>query len=74
VSVNWQLPAPPERVAVQDSPEFANTVTLPVGVPVNCGATLTFTVTGEFSFDGFGVCPVIVVVVVAALTITEPEA
>jgi len=46
-------------------------VTFPVGVPVpgEFTATVKLTVKGWFTIDGFGVCPVIVVVVVAELTV-----
>lgn len=45
-------------------------VTVPVGAPLNCGATLNATVTICPMIDGFGLSDVIVVVVVALPTVT----
>jgi hypothetical protein len=57
---------------VQLSPVLAVTVTLPVGIPLNCGATLKLTVTICPMIAGLGVLDVIVVAEVALVTLMTP--
>jgi hypothetical protein len=57
---------------VQLSPVLAVTVTLPVGIPLNCGATLKLTVTICPMIAGLGKLDVIAVALVALLTVTVP--
>jgi hypothetical protein len=74
VRLRGQLPRPALRVAPQDSPVPAVTVTLPVGTPGP--ATLKFTITACPTSDGSGVSEIIVVMVAARLTcnVTVPAA
>jgi hypothetical protein len=69
-NVNEQTPA--VSTPVHFSPVLAVTVTLPVGIPLNCGVTLKLTVTICPMIAGLGRLDVIVVVVAALMTLTTP--
>jgi hypothetical protein len=66
------LPLPAVSDALQVSFVLALTVTVPLGVPVNCGETLKLTVTIWPMMAGFGTFDVITVVELALPTFTTP--
>lgn len=66
--VNRQLPFPADKVALQDSPVVAVTLTVPVGLLT--AVTVTLTVTACEMFDGLGVFETIVAVLVALVAVT----
>jgi hypothetical protein len=66
------LPLPAVSAALQVSLVLARTVTVPLGVPVNCGETLKLTVTIWPMIARLGTLDVITVVELALPTSTTP--
>jgi hypothetical protein len=71
--VSAQLPLPENGVIAQLVPAGEElTVTDPVGVPANCGATVTVTVTGCPAVAGDGDTKLMAVVVLAVVIVRLP--